>query len=78
MTQIGSILLLAASLTFVITCSLATVSALARGKLKNEPSQPWVKWSEHPIRFAVTVAFNALLAQLFFYGVLVCTNDLLR
>jgi hypothetical protein len=65
MTYIGDILLLATCVAATLVFSFATVAGLMHGRLKSEPSQPWVTSRERPLRFGVMVVLNLGAAVLF-------------
>ena len=65
MNYIGHILLLAASVTISLVFAAVVVLGILHGRLKTEPSQPWIIFRKQPIKFLIVVAFNSALAVLF-------------
>ncbi len=65
MSYLGQILSLASSVTFTLLFSGMAVTAMANGRLKVEPNQPWLVFRDHPFKFVVVVAIEAYLAVMF-------------
>ncbi len=64
MRYVGQILLLAASVVFTLTFCAAVFGA-RQGRLKSEPSAPWVTFRDRPVRFVAMVLFNIVAACVF-------------
>ena len=78
MSYVGHILLLAAAIACAFVFGIAAVGGAITGRLKSEPSQPWLRRGERPLRFAFMVTFHAVCAGLFLIASVMITKGLLR
>jgi len=78
MTQMVNILLLAACVAFALIFTLAAISGAVMGRLKSEPSRPWVRRSERPLRFVALMLFNVGAALLFVFASVIVARHALR
>jgi hypothetical protein len=78
MAYIGHILGLAFTMTLMLLYSVWVIGGIVSGKMKSEPSQPWVRFRERPLRFVAMLLFRIVAACVFAVGSFKIGRDLLR
>lgn len=63
------VLTLAALITLGLCFTWGVISALSTGRIKVEPSQPWIEWRGQRGRFVVATAVAAAIAATCWLGV---------
>jgi hypothetical protein len=77
MNYVIKCLALAWVLTFGLLYFLMAIIALVNGRVKTEPSEPWIYYRERPIRFVFTVAIFLVFAAFNAFGVVIVVSKIL-
>jgi hypothetical protein len=71
-------LILSMAITPALIFSIMAIGGLMNGRLKIEPSQPWITFRDHPVKFSAIVSLYLIMALLFSVGLVRIASAHLR